>query len=349
MTQQTHQHPGEAHHQEPQDFPGRRLREQRQARGLDIERIASQLHLRRELVEAIEEDDYTKLPDPVFTAGYMRNYARLLNIDPTPVIAAYRAHQVEPEPSIQPVHVPRPGGGASRWLARLVSLALFAAALGMLALWWQNRAPGLLPEAPLASLPASPEPIPTPPSSSAAMDAAPPLAPAADAPLEQTLPPLAPLVAAPEDRTSPPQLAAPEPVAPATPDPRSPEEAVPASDGPPPEPEPEVIDRAETPVTEPLEEDTPETPRLAATATPEVVLSFTGNCWVEVRDAERRILFTGEFRAGDQRRIEGAAPYRLIIGNTALARLSIDGEPYDLGAHARGNVARFTLDPSAID
>jgi len=99
----------------------------------------------------------------------------------------------------------------------------------------------------------------------------------------------------------------------------------------------------------PAAADIPETLPTDAAPAPEVVLSFTGNCWVEVRDAERRILFTGEFRAGDQRRIEGAAPYRLIIGNTALARLSIDGEPYDLGAHARGNVARFTLDPSEIN
>lgn len=347
MAQQTHPHPGEVHHQEPSDLPGRRLREQRQARGLDIERIASQLYLSRELIKALEEDDYAKLPDPVFTAGYIRNYARLLNIDPTPLIAAYRAHQLNPEPSIQPLHAPRPGGGASRWLARLVSLALFAAALGMLALWWQNRSPALLPEPPLASLPASPEPVPASPSLSATMDPAPMV------PLEQTPTPLTPLVAAPDERTSPPQLEAPEPLAPATPDPRSPEEAMAASDGPPPEPEsetePDATERADSPMAEPLEEDSAEPPRLAATAAPEVVLSFSGNCWVEVRDAERRILFTGEFRAGDQRRIEGTAPYRLIIGNTALARLSIDGKPYDLGAHARGNVARFTLDPSELN
>jgi hypothetical protein len=30
-----------------------------------------------------------------------------------------------------------------------------------------------------------------------------------------------------------------------------------------------------------------------------------------------------------------------------MVRVTIDGKPYDIGAHARGSVARFTLNPTA--
>jgi hypothetical protein len=41
-------------------------------------------------------------------------------------------------------------------------------------------------------------------------------------------------------------------------------------------------------------------------------------------------------------------PFRVVIGDIKAARLSVNGEAYDLTRHTRGKVARFTLDPSRL-
>lgn len=341
MNQSTQQHSGEARLADPRELPGHRLREQRQANRLDIDTVASQLHLRSDIVEAIEQDDYAKLPNPVFTVGYMRNYARLLELDPEPLVESYRASLSEHESDELSETQHRSGGMtrliSTRLLTRLISLALFAALVAMLILWWQNRSPGLLPDQAQSSQASEPAP---------------------DAPDIETEPPQIP-ERLPVLQPAPASSQAPAPL------PTAPVETTAPSVVPPPAPEieqpqPQTVPdattiiasaapRAEEPVSA-IPDDAQSAPVHEAPASePQLVLSFSGNCWVEVRDGTRRILFTGEFGAGERRIIDGEPPYRFIIGNTALATLSIDGEPYDLGAHARGNVARFTLDPADLD
>jgi cytoskeleton protein RodZ len=46
---------------------------------------------------------------------------------------------------------------------------------------------------------------------------------------------------------------------------------------------------------------------------------------------------------GSQHELQGEAPYQIVIGNAAAASINIDGKPYDLSQHTRGNVARFIL------
>jgi cytoskeleton protein RodZ len=41
----------------------------------------------------------------------------------------------------------------------------------------------------------------------------------------------------------------------------------------------------------------------------------------------------------------GRPPYKLVIGNSRAVTITVDGEPFDLDRYAKGNVARFTLDP----
>ena len=112
--------------------PGRRLRVLRQSRGLEVERVAAQLHLRVPMVEALEQDRYQDLPGPVFIAGYLRNYARLLGLDPEPLLAAYRQANPEPEPAVLRFKpAPRPDIGSGHILVRLISLGLVVAVIAM--------------------------------------------------------------------------------------------------------------------------------------------------------------------------------------------------------------------------
>lgn len=124
------------------ESPGRRLRVQRQSRGLEVERIAAQLHLRVGVIEALEHDRYQDLPGPVFIAGYLRNYARLLGIDPEPLLTVFRATHPDPEPEttgLRASPLPRQELTSGNILVRLISVALVVAVLALLALWWQNR------------------------------------------------------------------------------------------------------------------------------------------------------------------------------------------------------------------
>ena len=58
---------------------GRRKRE--------IQTIAKQLCIREEFLQALEDGDYTVLPETVYILGFARNYAMELGLDPDVIIA----------------------------------------------------------------------------------------------------------------------------------------------------------------------------------------------------------------------------------------------------------------------
>ena len=66
---------------------GEQLRAARQARGLDLSDAAQMLKLGARQVEALEQGDWQGLPGQTFIRGFVRNYARILQIDPTPLMA----------------------------------------------------------------------------------------------------------------------------------------------------------------------------------------------------------------------------------------------------------------------
>jgi cytoskeleton protein RodZ len=119
---------------------GSLLRDTREAGGLSIDVVAQQLKLAPRQVRAIEEDDYARLPGRTFVRGFVRNYARLLGLDPDAVVAALpRGEATSPLERLTftptghtmgelPVESPRRRGGAARWLIPLALLAIVAAA-----------------------------------------------------------------------------------------------------------------------------------------------------------------------------------------------------------------------------
>ncbi|SDW82460.1 RodZ domain-containing protein [Thiocapsa roseopersicina] len=337
------------------DSPGRRLRVQRQSRGLAIERIASQLHLKPEIIEALEQDRFDLLPDPVFITGYLRNYARMLGLDPTPLIAAYQAHAGTPK-SFEPTR-PIPGSdrdsGGTRILVRLVSLALAAAVVAMIALWWHDR-PELAPELGLDTT--EPDPLVMDAEGSGESEGVD--TPAAEI-TEQT--PEAVTEATPADGLATPG----EPEAPITersevdPDRPGTRLVSPASI---PDSAPELSPEPSTePTADPVAETTSGPLQTAATsdvdtttpvpetttATKGIVLEFTGPSWLEVRDAAGQRLIAGEMKAGDRQELTGQAPFRITVGRVNNSSMTVDGKPFDLEGRSRGNVARFSFDPAS--
>jgi cytoskeleton protein RodZ len=115
--------------------PGARLATAREAHGFSLGDVARQLKLSVRQVGALERDDYDAFPSRVFVRGFLRNYAKLLQIDLEHQIVQLQASEGQVEP---------PSGSASgqaaparaaprvhwlRWALIAVLLVLVAAAL----------------------------------------------------------------------------------------------------------------------------------------------------------------------------------------------------------------------------
>ncbi len=73
----------------PEGF-GQRLKAAREVKKLSIADISARLHLDEDVIQALEDYDYEALPEPMFVCGYIRNYSKLLNIPPEPLVAFYK-------------------------------------------------------------------------------------------------------------------------------------------------------------------------------------------------------------------------------------------------------------------
>lgn len=112
--------------------------------------------------------------------------------------------------------------------------------------------------------------------------------------------------------------------------------AAPAAAASAPTPEPAA---AEPPVAVP----TP-APAAASAASDGLRLSFREEAWVEVVQADGRVLLSQLNAAGTERQIEGKPPLRLVIGNASGVEVEYKGRRIDLKpATSRENVARITL------
>jgi len=74
------------------------LRAAREKRKLKIEQVAKQLHLDSKIISAIENDDTTALPAPIFVQGYLRSYARLVDLPEEDLVRQYSARASELPP-----------------------------------------------------------------------------------------------------------------------------------------------------------------------------------------------------------------------------------------------------------
>ena len=111
----------------------------REASGLSIDAVAQQLKLAPRQVRALEEDDYSHLPGRTFVRGFVRNYARLIQLDPDQVLGALPAGAAAPAldaPTLQQT-APTMGElpttdhskpGWARWAIPLTLAAIVAAA-----------------------------------------------------------------------------------------------------------------------------------------------------------------------------------------------------------------------------
>jgi len=65
---------------------GHLLRNARMAKGISINEVSRQLRLSVPQIEAIEKEDFERIPGRTFLRGFIRNYAHLVQLDPAPLL-----------------------------------------------------------------------------------------------------------------------------------------------------------------------------------------------------------------------------------------------------------------------
>jgi transcriptional regulator with XRE-family HTH domain len=132
---------------------GDELRREREIRGISLKEIADATKISRRFLEAIERNDHKTLPAPVFTRGFVREYARYVGLNAEEMVnrynfAASRDDRIEKPPEVQrypqtPVRDITPKPAAKRGIPpayarvnlNLVAVAIIALALVGVA-WW---------------------------------------------------------------------------------------------------------------------------------------------------------------------------------------------------------------------
>ncbi|TXD94626.1 DUF4115 domain-containing protein [Mitsuaria sp. TWR114] len=87
----------------------------------------------------------------------------------------------------------------------------------------------------------------------------------------------------------------------------------------------------------------PADPGAPAPGTSPLKVRASAESWVEVVDAKGQVLLSRLLRPGDLVDVHGVAPLRLRVGNVSGTELVFRGQPVDLAARARDNVARLEL------
>lgn len=272
---------------------GARLQWQRERLGLSVTDVAARLRLHPNQVRALEQEALSALPEAAYVRGFVRGYARVLDLDPTPLLADLGQKLVPAAASVvdgmaqardySPVRA-----AAREHASRKIVMAgavLLLIALGALG-WYATHQPHRVPPSAVTSSPTPPVPA----------------SPSAPAPVTSG------------DAGSAPSTGGAAPAAPAA---ATPDAATAAAD----------TAGLTTPV---------------ATA-PLLRIRFSGPSWVEVKDAEGKVLLSQHSAAGAEHVIEGTPPFYVVIGDTAKAAVEVRGENYDLAPHTRQNVARFTV------
>lgn len=313
---------------------GNVLKAAREAQGLSIHEVCSQLRLGLKQIQAIEQDDFDKLPQPSIVRGFIRNYARLLNIDVNPILEAYQ--RIVPNKAPLPLSVrsnasrsvidqPAPGFRPQRLLTFLIFLVL----AGIAAYFYINHIkPQALKDAALAldvdeiaETTGQEIPIPVPEAAPAPTDIA-PVAPAA------------------QNVDASPAAVDNSAVAPATTGNDATANATttfPANNA----VTNNTIVSTPTPATTQAAEGT----TLQATEPQKASLVFKVNedSWVRIEDLQGKKVFSEVMPAGSERQVTTEKPVNITVGHASGTQLTIDNQPYDLTQATRGRVARIQL------
>jgi cytoskeleton protein RodZ len=299
---------------------GETLRRERIRRNLDLDHISRELKISPKLLEAIEAEQFQKLPGSVFAKSFVRQYAHLLGLDEEELAAeVQRTLQPEPEvpritearqPLAAPIQVPKVeewetvGDRGFSWGSPLTALALFVVAMlvcsGVYSWYQKTRQTVLARNTTVAQ--------------SAPVTQAPP-------PVAQPQPEQQPVQPPQQDPAATPPATAQQPV-------QNPPATQPVQNP----PSPAVAERA-APVPAPPAQSSIVQSKVINPGNPngpvKVQITAAEPTWILVK-GDGKFLFSGTLDANQTRTAEGARMVELRLGNAGGVSIVLNGTP--LGA-----------------
>jgi cytoskeleton protein RodZ len=316
------------------------LRDIRESRGIGLDEVAHDLHLSREVVLALEEGDYESLGAAVFVRGHLRSYARLLDLSEDDVLQGLQASEPAPEEfRTLSARIEVKSGASLSGFVLWVILGIIIVVAGVYLLLDDDEESAAKRDVKgdfqkteaVESVSQADVTDDETDTNSQAIDAA---------GNEQ----------APASRKQ--FLAAPvedfEPAAPVEKGAEQmPEKVVAAS---PPAPVPKAKPKP-TPVAEVVvvaPEPAAATPAVVPGAEVRLIVTFAEECWVEISDSKRRLLY-GLEKSGSVVKLVGTPPFKLFLGNTPGVSIELAGKPFVIPKSQRGgNTARFSISKDEI-
>lgn len=122
--------------------PGEKLHRTRVDLDLSQKEVAEKLNLSIKTIKALENDDFDVLPEPIFVYGYLRSYARFLNIASAPLIEAYNLLGYT-EPELGTVYKEKPAPNRADLMFRNTSLSMVLVFGFLMILWLYSYEPGM--------------------------------------------------------------------------------------------------------------------------------------------------------------------------------------------------------------
>jgi cytoskeleton protein RodZ len=299
---------------------GAALAAARQERGIGLPEVAQQLKFGLRQLEALEADRFAELPGGTFARGMVRSYARLLKVDPEPLLARLAGRFDAPDSNQLAARFSQPVPFSDA--GRRSTLVYFGLSLGILlvvgavAYQWQHERDSPARMAFVKPKAESAARRPALPAQTASVAPAPSAEPAPSAIEEKTPPAI-------EEKK--PSVAAKKPAA-----------------------EEKRIEEKKAEEKKPAERKPAPIVQAIAAAPPSgvhriVMRVETDEAWLEVTDGAGRQLVSSLNRAGSERVVQGRGPFTFVIGNASHVRLLHNDREVDLKPYTRVEVARFTL------
>lgn len=295
---------------------GKTLREARERLGLSVADASHQIKFAPRQIEALEADDFQRLPEMTFVRGFVRSYAKVLQLDVQPLLAFLPQPHADSVPLVPTsVEVPFPSAYSPQrqnliWLGAALLLAVLVVAFAV----WHFTTPLAKPEVAQVE---TPVPLPA----QMQIISASPVAEAGG-------------IVSPVEPAARPELVAAQSSVPAE------KPLVPLSRD-------TLLTAGGRP--EALPQTQPAKPAAQPDASPQTAtlrLTFDADSWVEIKGKDGKILSSQVNPRGSELRLNGHAPFSLVIAHAASVRLYHRGKQVDLTPHIRpsGDVARLTLE-----
>ena len=130
---------------------GRALREGRERMGWSVEDVVNLIKLAPRQIVAIEADDFESLPETAFVRGFVRSYAKVLQLDAEPLLANLPGAKAAKVDALK-VNAPFPTAQSARRQNLNMLIAAFVMALLIAAFAiWQARSPRVVTDGALVA------------------------------------------------------------------------------------------------------------------------------------------------------------------------------------------------------